>query len=39
MFILFLNLPPGDYLPGVQPVYAVSKPTSRELSTGGAACL
>ena len=35
----FLNLPPGDCLPGVQPVDAFSEQTSRGLSAKGAACL
>ena len=39
MFILFPNLPAGDCLLEVQLVYAVSKPTCRGLSAGGAACL
>ena len=39
LFMQFLNLPPGDCRPGVQSVYAVSKPASRGLSTRGAACL
>ena len=39
MFIRFPNLPAGDYLLEVQPVYTVSKSTCRGLSSGGAACL
>ena len=35
----FPNLPAGDYLLEVQPVYTVSKSTCRGLSAGGAACL
>ena len=35
----FPNLPPGDCLPGVQPVYLVSEPTSRGLFVRAAACL
>ena len=38
-FIRFPNLPAGDCLLEVQPVYTVSKPTCRGLSVGGAACL
>ena len=39
LFMRFLNLPPGDCLPGVQPVDAFSEQTSRGLSAKGAACL
>ena len=39
LFIRFPNLPAGDCLLKVTLVYTVSKPTSRGLSTEGAACL
>ena len=38
-FLLTPNLPPGDSLPGLQPVSAVSNPTYRGMSVHGAACL
>ena len=34
-----LNLPPGDYWAGVQPVHVVFEPTSREMLGRDAACL
>ena len=37
--IRFPNLPAGNCLLKVQLVYTVSKPTCREMSAGGAACL
>ena len=37
LFISFLNLPPGDCLPGVKHVHSASKPTSRELLARGTA--
>ena len=39
LFLLFLNLPPGDCWPGVRRVYTVTEPTSGDLFTCGAACL
>ena len=39
MFMRCLNLPPADYWAGVQPVHAVSEPTSHEMLGRDAACL
>ena len=39
LLIQFLNLPPGDCRPGVQPVYTASELTSRGLSARDSACL
>ena len=38
LFLWFPNLPPGDCWPWVLPVYTALEPTSRDLSSCGAAC-
>ena len=38
LFIQFLNLPPGDCPPGVQPAYIVPKPIPKRLSAKDSAC-
>ena len=39
LFLRRPNVPPGDCLPGVQPVYLVSDPNCRRLLVRGTACL